>query len=335
MKKKMYKIKYFSLFCIAYLGFLFLFSCSVPGGGDGASGGGGDEWSGIITVDSGDWVGENTSIAVNGSNVYISYYDDANDDLKLAKSTDSGITWTTANLDVDISGEESSIGVNDSNVYICYHTHGLDISRSTDGGVTWTKNNIEGSTSNIGFHPSIAVKGCNIYISYVNSTINSNDLMFARSTDSGNTWIINTVDSVDPLILYNSIDVSESNIYISYYEDINEDLKVAISRDGGDTWEIDTIESEGDVGRTSSIAVDGGNVYVSYSDATNDNLKIARSTDYGITWTIDTVDWFLNAGFCFCDSSIAVKGSNVYISYHHPSQLSLKFAKSIDGGNTW
>ena len=38
-------------------------------------------------------VGKSTSIAVDGTNVYIAYYDAANRDLKIAKSIDNGDTW--------------------------------------------------------------------------------------------------------------------------------------------------------------------------------------------------------------------------------------------------
>jgi hypothetical protein len=38
-------------------------------------------------------VGKSTSIAVDGTNVYIAYYDAANRDLKIAKSIDNGSTW--------------------------------------------------------------------------------------------------------------------------------------------------------------------------------------------------------------------------------------------------
>ncbi len=56
------------------------------------------EWSAIRSaqVDTGlgvNWEGKSTSIAVDGTDVYIAYYDHSNGDLKIAKSIDNGDTW--------------------------------------------------------------------------------------------------------------------------------------------------------------------------------------------------------------------------------------------------
>jgi hypothetical protein len=97
------------------------------------------------------------------------------------------------------------------------------------------------------------------------------------------------------------------------------------------------IDSAGDVGSHTSISVDGCNVYISYFDNTNHYLKFAKSENSGESWlgspdiesTIDTTG---DVGEL---SSIAVDGSNVYISYYDETNGDLKFAKSIDGGVSW
>jgi hypothetical protein len=69
-------------FILTALLFFLLFGCNLPNGEecflDGTT----------VTVDSEGNVGRYTSIAVEGSNVYISYYYIDNSDLKFARSND-------------------------------------------------------------------------------------------------------------------------------------------------------------------------------------------------------------------------------------------------------
>jgi hypothetical protein len=50
-------------------------------------------WSTPATVDASASVGTYSSIEADGNNIYISYFDAANNSLKLAKSLDGGVTW--------------------------------------------------------------------------------------------------------------------------------------------------------------------------------------------------------------------------------------------------
>jgi hypothetical protein len=84
---------------------IIFFNCQQPSGGNHGSGGGSNHNSSsssskeqniILTVDPGDAganVGQDNSIAVYGTNIYISYFDLTNYDLKFAKSIDGGETW--------------------------------------------------------------------------------------------------------------------------------------------------------------------------------------------------------------------------------------------------
>jgi hypothetical protein len=336
---------------------ILLISCSEQGSssnvinsggrniGSGATGG---ETNFYKTIDSTDDVGQDTSIAVDGSNIYISYFDNTNNDLKFAKSTDGGDTWDPASIKTIDStgdvGEYTSIALNSSNVYISYFddtNNDLKFTKSTDNGNTWEPGNIKtvDSIGYIGDFISMAVDGLNIYISY--HDFGNNDLKFIKSTDGGNTWDSankRTVDSAGFVGRYTSIAVDGSNVYISYYDDISYDLKFARSTDGGDTWDpvnIKTVDSTGEVGLFTSICVNGSNVYISYYDTTNNDLKFARSTDSGTTWdpaNIKTVDSTDRIG---AYTSMAIDGSNIYISYYDLTNNNLKFARSTDSGDTW
>src|SRR3990167_6038374 len=297
------------------------------------------------TVDSVGNVGAYSSIAVSGSNIYISYYDNTlgKKDLRFARSTDGGNSWTTF-PPVDSTGnvgQYSSIAVSGSNVYISYRDatkSALKFSKSTDGGVTWLASDIKtvDSVGNVGQHSSIAVSGSNIYISYYDNTLGKKDLRFARSIDGGNSWTtFLPVDSTGNVGQYSSIEADGSNVYISYRDVTNTNLKFAKSTDGVATWPPSNIKTVnfGDTGAYSSIAVSGSNIYISYRDNTNLNLKFAKSTDGGATWNTKTIDSLGNTGNY--TSIAAPDANNIYISYRDSTNGDLKFVKSNDGGATW
>lgn len=85
---------------------------------------------------------------------------------------------------------------------------------------------------------------------------------------------------------------------------------------------------------TAIAADDAGNLYVAFcinSTAVDGGLSLCKSTDDGATWsTRKSIDQDGRT-----DCSIAVEGSNVYISYFDLAEESLMLAASRDGGETW
>jgi hypothetical protein len=307
------------------------------------------EWHGKQAVDTTGNVGMFTSIAVSGSNVYISYYDSTNGDLKFARSTDGGATWPAGNIKtVDSTGDvgtDTSIAVSASNICISYYdsTNGdLKFARSVDGGATWPDVKPVDSTGNVGLYSSIAADLTNVYISYFDIT--NAKLKFAKSTNGGTSWLagnIKTVDSTASVGVYTSIAVSGTNVYVSYYDSTNANLKFAMSTDGGATWpagNIKIVDSTGDVGSCTSISHTStgfGNVYISYLDTTNGDLKFAKSTDDGTTWLSTDIKTVDSGGSVGSDTSIKAASSLILISYFDATNFDLKFAKSTDSGATW
>jgi hypothetical protein len=304
----------------------------------------GVEWYGIQTVDAIGDVGSWTSIAVDDSNIYISYWDYTNDDLKFAKSTDFGITWPVENIKtVDSEGSvgaHSSIARNDNYIYISYlQTTGtpdaLKFAKSSDWGSTWPSENI--FTFNLigeyeGWWTSLEVNSSNFYIIYGGkpNAIDPYCLKFVKSTDSGASWTTIPIDdSCSPA--YNSLAIDEDNIYISYAE--SHKIVLAKSQDGGTTWQFLPVDTTGNNESDSSIVIESNNIYISYFDCTNGDLRFAKSTDGGATWQTLTIDAGVNTSGT--RTSIAADENNIYISYWDKTNCDLKFAKSTDYGNTW
>ncbi|MDY6968281.1 MAG: choice-of-anchor D domain-containing protein [Spirochaetota bacterium] len=276
-------------------------------------------------VDSSNDVGEHTSIAVNGTDIYIAYYDYANGELKFASSDDSGSTWSRKTLE-DV-GDYAAIEMNISiaivdratdTIYISYYDANntdLMLQKSTDAGSTWlaTATTVDNS-ADVGKYCSIAV------------------------IDGGGG---ETTDEV----------------YISYYDDTTDDLKFAYSNDGASSWASVTIDSVGNVGQYTSIeAVSDArtdsdpedDIYICYYDVTNTQLKYAEFIDDAVggngyaldaDWITASVDNTADMGQY---SSLAVifdaanpAQDKLYISYYDATGFDLEFAYSTDGGGTW
>jgi hypothetical protein len=332
---------------------------------------GGVSWSTPVTVDSEtDNAGKHSSITVEGSSVYISYYKDFGPEaatlgeLWFAKSTDGGNTWPIKTMVDDFSyntGIYTSLDVVGSNVYISYfdndsgstRNYSLVFAKSTDGGDTWPSGNIiiidNPASGAAGLETSLAAEGTNVYISYfINDT--NDTLAFAKSADSGDTWAISVVDptvNISNDISTTSLVVDGNNGFICYIDAASIPYRVKFTKstnllDTTPTWladiDIVNIDTATDATYYSSIAVDHtdtSKLYVSYYDFwINKELKFAKSTDSGNNWT-PTASPIDTDGDVGRYNKIAVTGNNVFISYYDATNGDLKFMKSIDGGATW
>jgi len=189
---------------------------------------GGATWQSKMRLTNNTGVSLIPEIIVNGSNVYVVWYDNTfggNYDVYLRKSTDYGVTWQTQKRLTNNIGDSSipNIAFSGSNVYVvwCDATPGnyeIYLRKSKDGGATWQTakrltNNTGGSYS-----PVIAASGTNVYLvwyDYTEYSTGFTEIYFRKSTDDGATWQTtenltnNTGWSYDPVLAVNS-----SNVYV-------------------------------------------------------------------------------------------------------------------------
>jgi hypothetical protein len=244
----------------------------------------------LTTVDSTGLVGQFASIAIGGDGLpVVSYWDETNNDLKVAKcgnaACSSGNTLTAVDTTGSV-GQYTSIAIStDGFPVISYWdqtTDDLNVAKcgnaSCSASNTLTSVDTAGT---IGQHTSITlgVDGFPV-VSYWNS--GSSDLKVAKCGNAlcsaGNT--ITSVDTASAVGQYTSITIAEDGLpVISYWDTTGNDLKIARCGNNacsaGNT--LTAVDTTGAVGAYTSITIGPtGYPIVAYEDSTNGDLKIVR-----------------------------------------------------------
>jgi len=251
-----------------------------------------------LAVDSAGDVGEDTSLALDGSgNPRISYYAFDAGDLKYA--------WCDTGCDV--SGNWNSVAVDSTGDV------GEDTSLVLDGSG----------------NPRISY--------YKSDTLDIKYAWCDTGCDVSGNWNSVAVDSDGDVGLYTSLALDSSfNPRVSYYRSDTDDLQYAWCDTGCDVsgnWNSVAVDSDGDVGRYTSLALDSGNnPRISYQDGGTLDLKYAwcdTGCDDPVNWNRVTVD---SAGTVGTDTSLALDSSgNPRISYY--GNDTLKYAWCDTGCN--
>jgi hypothetical protein len=222
----------------------------------------GDTWTSNVQVDDGTKSSKRSQVVCVDSrrNIYVVWEDHRTPeygDIYFSKSTDGGETWT--NPDVRVHAD--SMGVQRlpsmcidlwDTIYVVYESWGESYSniylvKSTDGGDTWSWPHVQVDDGRPGnnYSPELAVgQDGTVYASW--SWWGGDRILFAKSTDGGETWSRPSirVDYSPSTYFWNdfsSIAVDDvGNIYVSWdafnYEDAEPDVFFSMSTDGGKTW---------------------------------------------------------------------------------------------------
>lgn len=225
----------------------------------------------LTTVDNTASVGQYTSLAI-GSDGFpvISYFDDDDSNLKVAKCNNAGCTAGTTITEVDttgVTGTFTSIAIGDDNFpvisYFSDRDEGMNVAKCTNSGCTTSTTITTVSGSVPGGTPSSITIGTDGFpvVAYFDS--NAADIYIAKCTNSGcttSTTLTAIDDFGDSSIGFLSIKIGDDDYpVVSYFDTTNTALKVTKCTNSGCTTGniTNTLESAGNnTGKFNSLTLD-------------------------------------------------------------------------------
>jgi cell shape-determining protein MreC len=297
----------------------------------------------ITTLDSADSVGAYTSVTIGADGLgLISYYDDTNDNLKVAHCND--VACTSANIYTLDSGDGNDVGRYTSVTIgadglglISYYdaTNGnLKVAHCNDVACTSATITTLDREDDVGKYTSVTIGADGLgLISYYDAT--NGNLKVAHCNDVACTSAnIYTLDSGDGnnVGYFTSVTIGADGLgLISYYDATNGDLKVAHCNNIACTSaNIYTLDSLDDVGWYTSVTIGADGLgLISYHDWTNYDLKVAHCNN--IACTSATITTLENGGWTGMYTSVTIGADGLgLISYYDDSYGGLDVAHCND-----
>ncbi len=304
-----------------------------------------EAWHGTRTVDAADDVGLWASLALYhetaADTLFISYYDETNADLKVARSYNGGVTWETMTVaDYDNQGQYSSIALSSTgtSVFISYwnlYGNDCDFIQSYDSGDNWYSRQIE-TTGTVGMYSALTVASdSKLYAAYYDST--NDDLKFAKSVNGGVNWLAEDIRIIDSgTTVGRGISLCDITdwVYVSYIKENTYDVLFSKSYDSGATWSTPVVAHDITISAISpctSLAVYGDTTYyIAY--AYSSVLGFVKSTDSGVTWSAETIIDYCGTTYDNC-MSLKASGNTLHLAYFDGTDI--MYTKSTDGGSSW
>ncbi len=130
------------------------------------------------------------------------------------------------------------------NIYVAYmeysNSYEIYVQRSSDGGTSWGTPKRLSYTNYDGYYPAIAIDGNdNIYVIWIDW--DQSEISFSRSTDLGATWSMQKTISFTNQYgtdYYAIAAYGNGNVYVVYWNYLNDRIEFIRSLDGGATWSM-------------------------------------------------------------------------------------------------
>ncbi len=264
------------------------------------------------------------SVAAEGSNVYVVWYDQGSSgipEIFFRRSTDEGRTFMpVVNLSNTPGGSLlPQVATAGSEVYVVWEDDTgappfikeIYFRRSPDQGVTWNPpldmppQNLSMTSATNSVSPMLAVAGPEVYVAWQENTSPKREIRYCRSTDAGGSFGVSMTLSDSMLDSFSpDIAAAGSNVYLTWVERIlaggtagGESLEIRFSRsiDEGQTFELNiNLSRTSGASLSPSVTTAGSAVYVAWRDESGTpadvpEILFAFSTDQGASFT-STVD---------------------------------------------
>lgn len=272
--------------------------------GTGGTGCATTAWT-CTAIDTASDVGLENDIAIAPDNKpWISFYDNWNENLRVAKYVGSGGTgcastaWTCTNVDITGDrGHYSSLVFDNSGMAWISYLDGtnadLRLAKYLGSGgsgcasTAWTCVSVD-TSGYVGYYTSVALDPQGRpWVSYYKS--DGGDLKVARYVATGgagcatSAWTCTSVDTTSDTGYFSAIAFDPQGVpMVGYYDNWDESIRTArFVTSGGSgcastAWSCKTVDTAGDTGKYPSIAFDkAGSPWISYTDATNRDLRMA------------------------------------------------------------
>ena len=249
---------------------------------------GGLSWGEDTRLTFNSWNSLRPSIAVNGSNVHIAWYDNRTQKYEIyyKNSTNSGVSWSP---DIKLTNGFYDFGMpcisaTDQNINIVWQdirvkNEEIYYKHSTNNGITWSSVVRLTVDSAISEDPFIFASGSNVHIVWADIRDGGNtEIYHKRSSDGGSSWssdirLTNALNTSD----YPAIAVSGSMVHLVWhdYRDGNMEIYYKLSTDGGISWSSDTrLTNSPDYSLIPSIALNGSAINIIWHDRRNGPSEI-------------------------------------------------------------
>ncbi|MCS6767406.1 MAG: glycoside hydrolase [Candidatus Nitrosocaldus sp.] len=256
---------------------------------EGGGGGGGD----LLVNDP--MLKADVAMAVEGSSVYIAWYDSAREAVMLRASDDGGSSFRDPILvsstegvgDVRVRG----IVARGSYVNVLWSgevdgQYDIFLSNSNDGAYTFSTMNLSSNDGDSGY-PVMDASGPMVYVAWVDLTYGNSEVVLRVSTDGGSTFS-------DPVNVSNSPGESEapvlvaegSSVYMAWHDNSHGKFAVIFraSHDNGSTFSSPfVLSSVGADAGFASMDADGSSVYIVWmgNDSSSSDADSTTTTDDG------------------------------------------------------
>jgi hypothetical protein len=298
--------------------------------------------------------------ALDANNLFIVFSDWDTYKTYFSKSIDGGNTWSTpvvidnAQCAYDLRERSIWTSTDGQTIYIIYagdDSWQIHFSKSIDGGISFSNTVVDG----VGYDtpacwkPNMDVinNGQYIYAVYPKTYGAYYAVNLAYSLDSGSTWAVKEVRAVDASEKVYAIKaLSIDTIYIAgdihpvQIPSYSYRFQFAKTSDRGDSWSFTDIATT-NIFDCSMYVKDANTILIASSaNYTPENraFKLAKSIDGGVSFTyaifIDPDDVY----YGYTSSMFSPDGGDtMMVSYHddYPGVCRLKFAYSVDDGDTW